>query len=170
MKIIASLIIMITSTLFGVDISNKYRKRIIHLRLCIQSLQLLETEMEFSQPTIQEIFAKLSHHSLFPLSKFYQRLNKALLANVDDFFEIWCIEVDELQKNTALQQQDIEIFKQVGKYIGIYHLNQQKKQIQLSIHYLKSQLEEALEQYRKFGNMALILGLLIGILIVILFY
>jgi|SRR5690625_2208777 len=170
MKIIASLIIIITSTLFGIDISNKYRKRIIHLRLCIQSLQLLETEMEFSQPTIQEIFIKLSHHSLFPLSLFYERLNEILKTNIDDFFEIWSIEVDQLHKVTSLSNEDIEIFKQVGKYIGIYHLNQQKKQIQLSINYLENQLEEALEQYRKFGNMALILGLLIGILLVILFY
>lgn len=170
MKIIASFIIILTSTLFGIDISNKLRKRITHLRVCIQSLQLLETEMEFSQPTIQEIFVKLSHHSLFPLSIFYGKLNKVLQTNIDDFFDRWCCEVDQLIKYTALKKQDIEIFKQVGKYIGIYYLNQQKKQIQLSIHNLEIQLKEATEQNRKFGNISLILGILIGFLIVILFY
>src|SRR5690625_2659831 len=121
MKIIASLIIIITSTLFGIDISNKYRKRIIHLRLCIQSLQLLETEMEFSQPTIQEIFIKLSHHSLFPLSLFYERLNEILKTNIDDFFEIWSIEVNKLQKVTSLRIKDMEIFNQLEKYTDINH-------------------------------------------------
>ncbi len=167
---IASLLIIGTSTLVGMDISNKYRHRVSHLRLCIQSLQLLETEMEYSQTTLKDIFEKLSHNYLFPLSLFYERLNNLLSTNIDDFFEMWCEQVELLHHITALQEQDLVILKQVGKYIGMYHLYQQKKQIQLSIHYLESQLDEAIDKHRKFGKMSIILGILIGVLIVILLF
>ena len=170
MKWIGIVLVLGTTTWVGFDISSKFSNRVIHLRQFILSLQMLETEMDYSKATLRQIFENISKRTSYPINTFYENLAKELGGIIDDFVELWEIQMEELIKVSALNSNDLEIIKQFGKNLGMHHFSQQQKHIQLSIYHLKGQLEEAIDQCAKYEKMTKVLGVLVGLLFVILLF
>lgn len=170
MKWIGIFLVIGTTTWVGFDISSKFGNRVHQLRQFIQSLQMLETEMDYSKATLKRIFENISRRTTYPINIFYKNLSKELGGVVNDFFELWDMQMEELNKVSALNSNDLEIIKQFGKNIGMHHFSQQQKHIQLTIFHLKGQLEEAIDQCTKYEKMTKVLGILTGLLFVILLF
>lgn len=67
----------------------------------------------------------------------------------------------------ALTKKDLHVLKQFGDTLGLHDLVQQKKQIELASIHLHKQLNESVEEEKRFANMSRTLGLLTGVLIVL---
>src|SRR5690625_2307181 len=126
MKWVGIFLVIGTTTWVGFDISSKFSNRVIHLRQFILSLQMLETEMDYSKETLRQIFKNISKRTTFPINVFYENLAKELEGIVNDFFNLWDIQIEELNKVSALNSHDLEIIKQFGKNLGMHHFRSEE--------------------------------------------
>src|SRR5690625_5632 len=168
MKLIGAILFVLTSSWVGFDLSQQYKTRTQQIRLLMQSLQMLEAEMGYSQMPLRQTFSIISKKTKGPIAVFYERLAVALSEAVDDFILVWDEMVDQLQAESALKQTELDIFKQFGRNLGQHTFSEQQKHIVLAIHHLQHELEEANELRQKYEKVTKSLGILIGIFIVLL--
>ena len=67
-----------------------------------------------------------------------------------------------------MTKSELEILIQFGRTLGQHDLEQQQKQIQLTLHHLDRELHEALEVGDQYQKMARGMGILSGLLVIIL--
>lgn len=170
MKWLGALLLVGTTTWIGFDMSNRLGERANQIRQFILSLQMVEAEMVYSQLTLQQIFLTVSKKTSFPINRFYDQLSNQLTEVVTDFLAIWDDELNELMKISALKKNEHEIIKQFGRNLGQHTFIQQQKHIKLAIHHLQRELDEAIDQRRKYEKMMRSLGILIGLFIVLLLF
>lgn len=170
MKWIGAILLVSTTSWIGFDMSKKLTERPKQIRLLIQSLQMLETEMGYSQLTLQQTFQNISKKIPYPLNQFYERLAHKLSGIVIDFLTIWDEELSKFVQISALKQTEHEVMKQFGRNLGQHTFLQQQKYIKLTIHHLQRELDDAMEERRKYEKMMKSLGVLIGLLIVLLLF
>lgn len=167
MKWIGALLIVVTSALFGIDISYHLRSRTKQLRELLKSIQMLEAEMIYGNYALQTIFRHIQARTDGPIAQFYDRLANRLSEVVEHFPIVWEDEVERLTSDSSLHKNEIEIIKQLGKNIGSHHIKEQKNHLQLVIHYLSQQLDDALLQEKRYEKTTRSLGILVGVLIVL---
>lgn len=170
MKLIGVLLVIGTTTFIGFQRGNQFTKRVRELRQIILSLQMIETEMSYSQLTLQKIFHNVGEKLEYPISKFYKNMSAEMNRTITSFTVIWENELDHITESISLKKADINIMKQFGRTLGSHTFSQQQKHIKLTIKHFEKQQEEATEQHYKFGNMTKTLGFLIGLVIVILLF
>lgn len=170
MKLIGILLVIGTTTFIGFQRGNQFTKRVRELRQIILSLQMIETEMSYSQLTLKTIFHNVSEKLEYPISQFYKNMAAEMQLTITSFITIWENELDLIAHNISLKNTDVNIMKQFGRTLGSHTFTQQQKHIKLTIKHLEKQQEEATEQNNKYGNMTKTLGFLIGLVIVILFF
>lgn len=168
LKIIGALLFVTTSSWIGFDLSKQLSRRTIQIRQLIQSIQLLETEMSYSQLTLQQTFRIISKKIDPPIASFYKKLADDMDGIVTDFISVWDEAIIYLQQSSALKQRELDILKQFGRNIGQHTFIEQQKHIVLTIHHLQHELKEANDQRQQYEKMTKSLGVLIGILIVLL--
>lgn len=168
MKVIGVILFISMSSWIGFDMSFQLSKRTKQIRQLIQSLQILDAEMSYSQSTLQQIFTVISTKSSEPIATFYERLAEQLTEAVPDFLYIWSQELSFLQSTSALKGKELEVLEQLGSTLGQYTLTEQQKHLVLAMHHLQTELEEAYEQQLKYGKVMKTLGVLIGMFIVLL--
>ncbi len=168
MKFIGALLFITTSSWIGFDLSKQLSRRTIQIRQLIQSIQLLETEMSYSQLTLQHTFQIISKKTDPPISLFYKKLAEDMEGIVTDFITVWDEAITYLQQSSDLKQRELEVLKQFGRNLGQHTFTEQQKHIVLTIHHLQHELKEANERRQQYEKMTKSLGVLIGILIVLL--
>lgn len=167
-KWFGALLILIASTSIGALVSHQLNERPRHIRQLVDALTLLEAEMLYSQLALQMAFTRIAKRTQEPLSTFFKTLSEKFFKENNDFFSLWKEQLRQLEKNSSLNDVDIEILQQFGQTLGQHDYEQQEKNIRLTITYLQSQREEAIEQASRFSKLANALGLLLGLLIVLL--
>src|SRR5699024_67300 len=101
----------------------------------------------------------------FPIATFYESLAKRLGEPVANFTVVWDEELAKLANNSTLKLEEINILQQFGKNIGNHTIEQQQKQIKLTIYYLQKQLDEAIEHKNKYDKTVKSISFLIGLFI-----
>ncbi len=166
-KLIGASLFITASSLYGFDLSRNLTYRVSQLRILIYSLQIMEAEMTYSLHSLREIFTRIHQHTNGPIAMFYGQLAKNLTGPVDNFYELWEAGVLQLKKTSQLTKEDLDVLFEFGQSVGNHTIEQQQKQISLTIYYLQKQLDVALERKRKYEQMTKTLSILFGILIVI---
>lgn len=169
-KVIGITLIMCTTIVTGIQIGNSFAIRVKEIRQLILSIQLMETEMSYSHLPLQAIFLRISEKVDQPLRLFYNRMALVLDASIDNFGEHWEAEWDTMEEKSELKAQEIEVMKQFGRTLGTHSIVQQKKHIKLTMTYLEKVQEEAIERKQRYEKMSKTLGILIGLVVVILFF
>lgn len=124
--------------------------------------------MLYSQLPLRDAFLIIAKKTPQPIDSLFTSLASDLQKQDENFFTLWSKHVDRLGERSALGRNEQEILKQFGQTLGQHDFMQQQKQIYLTTQYLDRELEEAIEQQYKYGNMARLLGFLTGLFIVIL--
>ena len=167
MKWIGALLLIATTTWIGFERSGRLSRRPKNIRSLKSALQVLEAEIIYSQATLQEAFLSVSRRVPVPIKIFFLKLSEDLRGQ-GDFYAIWESRVDQLIKSADFKPNEREILQQFGRTLGQHDLRQQQKHIQLAMLHLDREMEEAVEEHRKYGKMARSLGFLSGMFIVIL--
>lgn len=165
---IGAILFIGTTTWIGFEISNRLRERPKLIRQLKNALQILEAEILYSQLPLKDAFASIAKQLPEPIKSFFQKLAIELEENKTDLYSVWSQHVDELDQLSSIGKNEKEILKQFGRTLGQHDFNQQQKHIQLAVHHLDRELEEARDNEFKYSKMAKSLGLLCGLFIVLL--
>ncbi|WP_087971651.1 stage III sporulation protein SpoIIIAB [Oceanobacillus rekensis] len=168
MKWIGALLLISTATMIGFDWSNRLTKRPKQIRQLKSALLILEAEIVYSQAPLSDAFVSVSKKIPNPIKSFFSALGMEMQEEQFDFFSLWERKVDELVKDSNMNDSEKEILMQFGRTLGQHDIYQQQKHIQLTNVHLDRELEEALDNYQKYGKVAKSLGVLSGIFIVLL--
>lgn len=167
LKLIGAICLIAATSFIGFDLSRQLSLRTSELRMFIYSLQMIEAEMTYSYDSLQVIFENVGEKMTFPISSFYNRLAQELQQPIANFYEIWEAALTKLANESTLKTEEMKILKQFGKNIGNHTIDQQEKQIKLTIYYLQKELDEAIEVQKKYDKTIKSISVLIGIFIVL---
>jgi len=162
-KIIGFLIVLISSCKIGLDISNRYSERTKELRSVIQALEIIKTEIEFSNSLL---FKALEHCDIVKnksVSNLMLKISKSLKNNEtisNELFE---------NNNLALHKSDIDILTDIFLTLGAGNTQNEVNNINNGIDRLKASINNSLDDEKKYCKLSKVSGLLIGIFIGIMF-
>ncbi len=156
-------LILVSSTLIGKFLSNKYIYRLEELEDIKNSLNILKTKIKFTYEPIPEVFGEIAENvssnvrRLFVLAK--QNMEK--MSAGEAFEEA----VDNIICN--LKNEDKKVIKMLSKLLGQTDIEGQISQIEITEEFLRNQIKEAEEEKRKNERLYTRLGTVIGLTIVI---
>ncbi|SHF59969.1 stage III sporulation protein SpoIIIAB [Ornithinibacillus halophilus] len=168
MKWIGAILFILTTTWVGFEWSQSLTRRPKQIRQLKNALQILEAEILYSQLPLRDAFLTISNQIPDPTKSFFLQLAEEMTTNNNDFGSIWKNSVDSYISKSSLNQTEKEILIQFGQTLGQHDFTQQQKHIQLTLHHLERELQEAIDNHYKYSNMAKTLGFLCGIFIVLL--
>lgn len=169
MKWVGAILLIGATTISGFYLSLKYTERPKEIRLLIHALQMIEAEMIYSQLPLYQLFYSVSEKTHQPLRAFFYTLANELKGKINNFYDLWSREVNNLVNRCSLNQSEAHILNQFGKSLGQYNITEQQKQIRLTIAYLNRELDEAIDEREKYEKLTKSIGFLIGLFIVIVF-
>lgn len=167
MQWIGAVIILTVTTWAGFDIASRFKKRPGQIRQWKNALQMIEAEMVFGQSSLLEVCENLSLHLPKPINIFFKEILKEDEV-WEDFSSVWSKHLKKHWSLNALAKTELEILTQFGRTLGQHDLEQQQKQIQLTLHHLDRELHEALVAGDQYQKMARGMGILSGLLVIIL--
>ncbi|WP_232696086.1 stage III sporulation protein SpoIIIAB [Brevibacillus daliensis] len=169
LKIIAALIILFSATMIGFQLGKHYRDRVTQLRILLLSLQMLETEIVYGSTPLYLAFQKIGGRVTQPVALFYQKAGEFLLEMQGESTQMsWHKAIEKTKGKMALQEEELEVWKNVGLIIGGSDREDQKKHLQLAMSHLQSLEDEAKSDQNRYEKMYKNLGFLSGLLVVIL--
>jgi len=167
MKIIGSLLIILTSMAIGRMYGKRYRDRPRQLRQLRSALQVLETEITYSLRPIGDVAAKLMQQLPKPINLFFKQLTEELNKGLP-LQGAWKESVHKFWQGTALKKSEQDILLQFGVTLGQSDRENQEKHIHLALTHLEREEFEAREAQATYEKLWNTMGFLAGLLIVLL--
>ncbi len=167
LKIAASALIILATTIIGFDIARRYRDRPQHLRQLQSALQGLATEISYGATPLPEAFASLATTHRPPIADMFQVAASQLARPGTTAAVAWQAGLETLLKRSALGQRDLAVVGQLGTVLGLSDRLDQERHLLLALQHL--QREEVLAEQERQQNerMWRYLGVLSGLLLVI---
>lgn len=171
LNIIGAVIILVAGTLIGFYRAAQYADRPKQIRQLIQSIQRLETEINYGFTPLPKALKRISRSTQGPVSNLFEQAATRLSQN-DGLTtkESWQQIMDEEWSSTAMNVTEKEIMLQLGSTLGISDRNDQLKHLRLASNQLQSEEFTAKEEQIRYEKMCKSLGVLSGALIVIIMY
>lgn len=162
-KGIGGLIIIFSSGLIGVLLSNKYSMRPKVIRKLRFSLQMLETEIIYGSTPLPYALYNIGVKSDKPWENFFIAVSDNILKRrYFSMEDAWNNAIEKHLSNTFLNKLDIELIKNFGKIIGKSDTEDQKKHFKLIYAQLEHHEEMAEVERKKNERMYRSLGFLLG--------
>lgn len=151
------------SIYIGLLISRKYKDRVTELKEFRNSLNMLESKIKFTYEPLQEIFNQISNCLENDISLIFKNtIENMRKMNTQD---AWNKAVEESKLN--LNNEDINIIKNMGKLLGKTDVEGQVSEIELTSSFIDMQIEKAEKDKEKNEKLYKTLGTVIGLAIVI---
>ena len=156
-------LILVSSTLIGKFLSNKYIYRLEELEDIKNSLNILKTKIKFTYEPIPEVFGEIAENVNSNISRLFllAKQNMEKMSAGKAFEEA----VDNFTCN--LKSEDKKVIKMLSKLLGRTDVEGQISQIEITEEFLENQIKEAEEEKKKNERLYTRLGTVIGLTIVI---
>jgi stage III sporulation protein AB len=168
-KIIGCIVILIASSGFGYIAGSRFKYRVKELRLLMVSLQMLETEMTYTNTPLPEAFESVYLKSSTPINFIFKKVSQSLknhtFSTVGEAFEKALLDCKDIM---ALSTEDIDILKSFGHTLGSSDIDGQIKSFKMVLKQLETQEAKAEEDRSKNEKMYKNLGFLAGIAVSVL--
>lgn len=167
-KIIGSLLIILSSGLLGIIMSRKYSIRPKELKKLRFSLQMLETEIVYGATPIPYACYNVGCKSDTPWNNFFLAVSENLLKR--RFFsmeEAWDQAMHDSLSNSYMNKMDKELLESFGRVIGKSDIDDQKKLFKLFYTQLEHHEKAAEDERRNNEKMYKSMGFLLGAAILI---
>lgn len=136
----------------------------------MQSLRLLQAEVEFSVTPLPQALTRVANRSVPPVNRMFDAI-AVQLGNSDitvaDAFEL-CLHRE--RAGVALKQVDLDALQEFGETLGTSDRVHQTKQFAATLAELERLEREARESQRRHERLWQYLGILTGLLLLILLY
>ena len=170
-KIIIIGVLVSCSYLIGDFISKIYTTRHKEVNEIIRILENIRSDISFGLYTLNEVFNRIGNKKDFLLSNFFRCISYDLTKNTDKTLEeVILFNIKNLQKESYLNDKDIEELKEVLISLGKSDVSSQQRVIDLSIENFKKTTLETKEDIEKKGvvykKLSTIIGVMIGIILI----
>lgn len=156
--------IFLTSSSLGFAYGDRYAKRVFYLRELLQSIKLLKTEIIILSNPLSIALENVLVKSDSKISQIYEIILKDLMdRNMEDLYSSFIKTKDILENQCFLIKEDIDLFVNLGKTIGITDRMDQEKHFTYLINELSLVIKEARVERDKNLKMYRSLGLLMGL-------
>ena len=167
-KILGAVLIVVSTSLIGFEVSKKLIARPKHIRDLRAALQILEAEIMYGHSPLKEAVLLLAKQIPAPVSILFKDFASRLGSTNQSVLSAWTDSLEVVRKQSELQQKEIDILLQFGETLGKHDRESQQKQIQLALVHLDREEADAAEKQMKYDKMARSLGFFSGLLIAIL--
>ena len=165
-KYIFLLALFLASSKIGKMLSQKYSYRVEELEEMKNGLNIFKTKIKFTYETIPEIFEEISKNITKNIANIFNLAIKKL-KNMSAT-EAWEQAIESEKKNTNLNEEDIRVIKLLSKQLGSTDIDGQISQIEITEHFLDTQIKQAQQEKEKNQKLYQKLGTTMGLVIVIL--
>ena len=162
-KYICLTIILAISFFIGYLISKKYKNRVNELKEIQIALDILENKIKYTYEPLKNIFIEMRKLLKGNISNLFRSISEKLEeSSVERSF------LDAIKEiRTNLQEEDIEIIKNLSKILGKTEKDGQVSQIELTKTFIESQIKKAEKEEEKNSKLYKTLGTTIGLACVI---
>lgn len=170
-KLINSGVIVLCSTLIGLEISKRYAFRTRELSALQGALSRLETEIIHYASRLPDALVRIGESIGGGTGKLFHKTGELLsLKKKFTVSEAWCSLLEELKKELYLQQEDMDILRRFGDQLGSSDREGQVRFIRLTLQQLREEEQKARAVREKYEKMYRSLGLLVGIALAIILF
>ena len=166
-KLTGCALIFISCCLMGFMKASSYKERSRELESILELVKLMELEISYKKEPLAKTFQKSASLKSCWFSEVLQSSGEAL-SKQRPLHEAWQKSITAHCAGSPLQQQDIEILKDLALGLGRSDTAGQSKVLEPVMTRLQQQLRYAGEQEMKQGRMYRGLGIAAGVVIVIL--
>ena len=141
-------------------------KRIGTIRSLLCALEILERELSFCMPLLEEILSTAARSTQGPTQRFLSVCRNELGKNLEKpFAEIWSRAAHE--QLTSLKKSDLDLLCTLGGVLGKYDCDGQRQAIGQTRCYLERLLSDAETERQRQGKVYRVLGAAVGSFLVI---
>ena len=170
LNLIGAMLILVSGTMLGFHVSDRFAKRTGQIRLMLHALQRLETEIAYGRTPLPAALDKIGRQAAEPVSGLFRHASELMSSDLLTTEDAWRKAVDANWPQTAMKESEKEVLKQLGGSLGASDSADQIKHLRLAMSQLRMEEENAAEDQRKYAKMWRSLGALCGALVVILVY
>lgn len=155
--IVGAVLTGVTCALLGFKMSASLKKRVTSLNSIINSLEILESEINFGMNKLKQAFLRLDNHIFDVVAKNMEcmGIREAVLAAV-------C----ECENELCFKKEDSDALVMLGENIGRTDVENQIKNIMYIKSILSDNQRKAKDEYERFGTLYRNGGILVGLMIV----
>lgn len=168
LKILLSIVIIISTSYLGYVYSGSYVKRFENLICLKSSLKILETEILYGSTPLPEALMNVYKKSNEKIRDIFKYINEDLIVNKRELVISSFLNVrDKMYSDYFLKKDEIESFMDLGRVIGSSDKYDQEKNFHLLFSQFDYFIEEARAERDKYEKMYRNLGVLTGLGIII---
>lgn len=167
-KVLFSVIVLISSSLLGILYGGVFSKRERSLRDLEYNIRLLESEIIAGNSTLPLALENTYKKGKGEIKNVFLNIKEDLLDNGrEDIFKSFIAQENLLQKKYMLKKEDISIFLFLGKILGKTNKEDQQKNLHFIIKQIQNIKEEASLEKNNNVKLYRTLGVLLGVGIII---
>lgn len=167
LKLVGVILLLAGSVGVGLSVVRRLESRVIALRALTDALEVMERELDFRIPTMEELILETARRSKAPASRFLNACARGMGEEQGrPLFTLWKEKaMDELPE---LAPCDLDALFVLGGILGRYDAEGQQNAIATARARLLNCLSEALEERRRKGRIYAALSITAGMFVVIL--
>lgn len=167
-KILGIIMIIGSTTSFGLYKKNQYVQRVKSINQAILMIKIMQRELTFNCPKTIELVKFLSNELTYPLRDILRRIYK--LAKIDDSLSIeykWTKIFRDYGDIAHFKPEDTEILVNIASVLGKYDINEQINSLEYFRNLLEQNLKIACNQSANEGNITRAVAVSVGMIIAI---
>jgi len=170
LKIMACMLVIITSTLIGFIYAQKFKNRTSHLSEFHRAIYQLQNEITYTHTPLPEAFYNISCKSVEPIGGIFKDISEKLYkGEAETVFYAFKEVLHSYKARLCLLEEDYNVLFSFARNLGESDLDGEKKMCLLAIENIRTQLDSASKIMNDNIKMYRALGFTIGLTIVIMF-
>lgn len=169
LKILGSVMVIVSTSYYGLSYSHNVQKRIIELNILKKIFAELYSDVEYGACSLQESFFRIGEkqNELYKcfLHQICLEIKTGSLGSLQNMFET---AIQKTLTKSALKKADLEQLKTFASQLGHHQRDSQLRVIRLYLHDLDTKISELEKEKTSKQKISRVLGFASGIFIVIL--
>lgn len=167
-KLIGSLLIIVSTTMIGILYGNTLKDRVSQLKELNRCMYLLKNEIFYTYTSLPEALNNVGKKSKGVIKQLFTNTSQLLTLNkVDSVYDAWIEVINKYKDNISLEEEDIDIILNFTKTLGNSDVESQQGLFCLIIKNLENQIRQAEEKMNNNVKVFRYIGFSIGFIIVI---
>lgn len=169
-KIIGSILVIVSASVLGYSSGELFKKRTRELKELERAIGILKNEIVYAYTPLPYALEKIGLRLMEPIKSLFLSISRDLEENVSEgVYEAFYSNINLYKKNLNLNKEDIHILLNLSKSLGEWDVESQKNIFRVTEEEFRKQIEESETLTRKNLKMYRYLGFSIGAIIVIMF-
>lgn len=167
-KLLASICIIVSGFMFGVNMSAQQKIRMNELNCVKKAFLILKSQINYSLETLPVALINIAKKSEYPINIIFKSISERLVQkDKKSIADIWSEEFKTNSQNTHLSKEDIETIADFGKALSSLDRKLQINNIDIVIEYINKTIEVIADKNEIESRMYRSLGVLGGILLAV---